>query len=126
MHSKICASFFFLLPFHFTVYTTKSMSIKKICSCFLYSLSITHLIFLYRRHLKIRDMLSVLFALPPMPLEPAKRVQSHSSCSGGWSGANSIYCCVLTIYSKSFSPSIYWKLFITWERKLYSATFAWC
>ena len=25
----------------------------------------------------------------PIPLEPAKRMQSHSSCFGGWSGANS-------------------------------------
>jgi len=42
-----------------------------------------------------------------MPLEPAKCVQSHSSCSGGWSGANSIYCYLLNFYSKNFSPSIY-------------------
>ena len=65
---------------------------------------------LYRRHLKIRDMLSVLFALPPMPLEPAKRVQSHSSCSGGWSGANSVIVTYSPSYSKNFSPSIIYRV----------------
>jgi len=37
-----------------------------------------------------------------MPLEPAKCAQSHSSCSGGWSGANSIYCYLLPFTIKTF------------------------
>ena len=42
-----------------------------------------------------------------MPLEPAKCAQSHSSCYGGWSGANSYLLLPTTFYSKNFSPSIY-------------------